>query len=71
MYSAEENEDNNSTSDADQETYSSMYVDLVGAINMSMTLPTDRLVSIINAFTYEMSCVIQSHKGYVLKSVIK
>ncbi|HXX97006.1 MAG TPA: hypothetical protein VEL11_07825 [Candidatus Bathyarchaeia archaeon] len=46
-----------------------MYVDLVGSINMSMTLPTDKLVSIIRAFTYEMSCVIQSHKGYVLKYV--
>jgi adenylate cyclase len=46
-----------------------MYVDLVGSINMSMTLPIDKLVSIIRAFTYEMSCVIQSHKGYVLKYV--
>ena len=46
-----------------------MYVDLVGSINMSMTLPTDKLVSIIRAFTYEMSSVIQSHKGYVLKYV--
>src|SRR5215472_15795210 len=46
-----------------------MYVDLVGSIHMNMTLPTDKLVSIIRAFTYEMSCVIQSHKGYVLKYV--
>jgi len=46
-----------------------MYVDLVGTINMSMTLPVNKLVSIIRAFTYEMSCVIQSHKGYVLKYV--
>jgi hypothetical protein len=46
-----------------------MYVDLVGSINMSMTLPVDKLVSIMRAFTYEMSYVIQSHKGYVLKYV--
>jgi adenylate cyclase len=46
-----------------------MYVDLVGTINMSMTLPVNKLVSIIRAFTYEMYCVIQSHKGYVLKYV--
>lgn len=46
-----------------------MYVDLVGSTNMSMTLPVDRLVSIIRAFTYEMSSVIQSYKGYVLKYV--
>ena len=46
-----------------------MYTDLVGSTNMSMTLPVDKLVSIIRAFTYEMSSVIQSHKGYVLKYV--
>ena len=46
-----------------------MYVDLVGSTDMSMTLPVDKLVSIIRAFTYEMSSVIQSHKGYVLKYI--
>ncbi|MFY9871132.1 MAG: hypothetical protein WAK17_15565, partial [Candidatus Nitrosopolaris sp.] len=46
-----------------------MYVDLVGSTDMSMTLPVDKLVTIIRAFTYEMSSVIQSHKGYVLKYV--
>ena len=46
-----------------------MYVDLVGSTDMSMTLPVDKLVSIITAFTYEMSSVIQSHKGYVLRYV--
>ncbi|MGC1929132.1 MAG: adenylate/guanylate cyclase domain-containing protein [Candidatus Nitrosopolaris sp.] len=46
-----------------------MYVDLVDSTNMSMTLPVNKLVSIIRAFTYEMSSVIQSHKGYVLKYV--
>jgi adenylate cyclase len=46
-----------------------MYVDLVGSTKMNMTLPVDNLVSIIRAFTYEMSSVIQSHKGYVLKYV--
>ena len=29
-----------------------MYVDLVGSINMSMTLPVNKLVSIIRAFTH-------------------
>ena len=46
-----------------------MYVDLVGSTDMSMTLPVDKLVTIIRAFTYEASSVIQSHKGYVLKYV--
>jgi adenylate cyclase len=46
-----------------------IYVDLVGSTNMSMTLPVDKLVSIIRAFTNEMSSIIQNHKGYVLKYV--
>jgi adenylate cyclase len=46
-----------------------IYVDLVGSTDMSMTLPVDKLVTIIRAFTYEMSSVIQSHRGYVLKYV--
>ena len=46
-----------------------MYADLVGSTNMSMTLPADKLTTIIRAFTYEMSQVIDSHKGYVLKYV--
>src|SRR5829696_1881510 len=32
-----------------------MYADLVGSTNMSMTLPADKLTTIIRAFTYESS----------------
>jgi class 3 adenylate cyclase len=32
-------------------------------------LPAEKLSTIIQAFTYEMSSVVQSHKGYVLKYV--
>jgi adenylate cyclase len=46
-----------------------MYVDLVGSTNMSMTLPIDKLVTIIRAFSHEVTTVIQSHGGYVLKYV--
>jgi class 3 adenylate cyclase len=46
-----------------------MYADLVGSTNMSMTLPADKMTTIIRAFTYEMSQVIYSHKGYPLKYV--
>ena len=46
-----------------------MFVDLVGSTNMSMTLPVDKLVTIIRAFSYEVTSVIQSHCGYVLKYV--
>jgi class 3 adenylate cyclase len=46
-----------------------MYADLVGSTNMSMTLPVDKLVTIIRSFTQEMSSVVESHHGYVLKYV--
>ena len=34
---------------------------------MSMTLPVDKLVTIIRAFTHQVSRVVDSHGGYVLK----
>ncbi len=46
-----------------------VYADLVGSTNMSMTLPVDKLVTIIRAFTQEMSSVVESHNGFVLKYV--
>jgi class 3 adenylate cyclase len=46
-----------------------VYADLVGSTDMSMTLPVDKLSTIIQAFTYEMTSVVESHSGYVLKYV--
>ena len=46
-----------------------MYADLVGSTNMSMTLPVDKMVTIVRAFTYEMTCIVRSYGGYVLKYV--
>ena len=46
-----------------------MYVDLVGSTGMSMKLPADKLVTISRAFSYEMSSVVESYNGYVLKYV--
>jgi class 3 adenylate cyclase len=46
-----------------------MYVDLVGSTDMSMTLPVEKLVAIITAFSREVSSVIESYSGYVLKYV--
>jgi adenylate cyclase len=46
-----------------------MYADLVGSTKMSMTLPVDKVVTIVRAFSHEMSSVIESHDGYVLKYV--
>lgn len=44
-------------------------VDLVGSTELSMNLPLKRLVPIIQAFTQEMSLIIQSYGGYVFKYV--
>jgi adenylate cyclase len=46
-----------------------MYADLVGSTNLSMTLPVNKMVTIIRAFLYEMSYIVQSYEGYVLKYV--
>ncbi len=45
------------------------FVDLVGSTDMSMTLPAEKLVTIITAFSCEVSSVIESYNGYVLKYV--
>jgi adenylate cyclase len=46
-----------------------IYADLVGSTSMSMTLPVDKLVAIIRVFAHEISHVVDSHDGYVLKYV--
>jgi class 3 adenylate cyclase/ferritin-like metal-binding protein YciE len=46
-----------------------IYADLVGSTNMSMTLPVDNLVTLIRAFTHDISYAVDSHGGYVLKYV--
>ena len=46
-----------------------LHIDLVGSTRLSMTLPVDRLATIIQAFTQEMSLIIAAYGGYVLKFV--
>jgi adenylate cyclase len=46
-----------------------LYIDLVGSTNLCMTISVDKLATIIRAFTYEMSSVVQSYGGFVLKYV--
>lgn len=46
-----------------------MCADLVGSTKMSMTLPAEKLVTIIRTFSHELSTVIESYEGYVLKYV--
>jgi class 3 adenylate cyclase len=46
-----------------------VYADLVGSTNMIMSLPVDKVVTIIRAFSYEISSVVYCYSGYVLKYV--
>lgn len=46
-----------------------MYADLVGSTKMSMTLPVEKMVKVIKAFSYEISSVVDSYDGFVLKYV--
>jgi len=46
-----------------------LHVDLVESTRLLMTLPVDRLATIIQAFSHEMSLIIAAYGGYVLKYV--
>ena len=46
-----------------------MYADLVGSTKTKMTLPIDKMVTIVRGFSYEMSYIIHRYKGYALKYV--
>jgi adenylate cyclase len=46
-----------------------LHIDLVGSTRLSSDLPADRLATIIQAFTQEMSITISAYGGYVLKYV--
>ena len=41
-----------------------IYIDIVESTNLSMTLPAEKLVTIIRAFSHEMSAVAKSYNGY-------
>jgi adenylate cyclase len=44
-----------------------LHIDLVDSTKLSMTLPIDRLTTIFQAFTREMSLMIEAYGGYILK----
>ena len=46
-----------------------LHIDIVGSTAMSMILPVERLATIIQTFTQEMSLIIAAYGGYVLKYV--
>lgn len=46
-----------------------MYAHLVGSTKMSMALPVERMAKIIKVFSHELSSVVESYNGFVLKYV--
>jgi hypothetical protein len=46
-----------------------LYADLVGSTRMSMELPVEKMAKIIKAFSHELSSVVESYRGFVLKYV--
>ncbi|WP_148685977.1 adenylate/guanylate cyclase domain-containing protein [Candidatus Nitrosocosmicus hydrocola] len=46
-----------------------LHIDLVGSTKMALTLPIDRLTTIIRAFAQEMTKIIAMYGGYVLKYI--
>jgi len=44
-----------------------LHIDLVDSTKLSMILPIDRLTTIIQAFSREMSLIIEAYGGYILK----
>jgi adenylate cyclase len=50
-------------------TLAILHIDLVGSTKLSMTLPTEKLATIVQAFTQEMSLLISAYGGYVFKYV--
>jgi adenylate cyclase len=50
-------------------TFVILHIDLIGSTQLSMTLPLDRLTTIIQTFSQEMSLMIEMYGGYVLKYI--
>ena len=46
-----------------------LHIDLVDSTKLSMTLPVNRLITIIQAFSQEMSMILSVYGGYVLKYI--
>jgi adenylate cyclase len=50
-------------------TFVILHIDLVDSTKLSMTLPVNRLITIIQAFSQEMSVILSVYGGYVLKYI--
>ena len=51
-------------------TFLILYIDLVDSTRLSMTLPVNRLATIVRAFSQEMSLIISAYGGYVLSKLV-
>ncbi len=50
-------------------TFLILHIDLVDSTRLSMTLPVNKLATIVRAFSQEMSLMISAYGGYVLKYI--
>lgn len=50
-------------------TFVILHIDIVESTRLSMTLPADRLATIVQSFTQEMSALVTAYGGFVLKYV--
>jgi adenylate cyclase len=46
-----------------------LHIDLVGSTGMSLSMPIDRLTTIIRSFAQQMSLIVSMYGGYVLKYI--
>ncbi|MGN6349963.1 MAG: adenylate/guanylate cyclase domain-containing protein, partial [Candidatus Nitrosocosmicus sp.] len=46
-----------------------LHIDLVGSTRMSLSLPIERLTTIIRSFAQQMSLIVSMYGGYVLKYI--
>jgi adenylate cyclase len=67
--SAEETQNNLKNYAESKTTFIILYIDLVDSTRLSMTLPVNRLATIVRAFSQEMSLIISAYGGYVLKYI--
>jgi adenylate cyclase len=67
--SMEETQNNLKNYAESKTTFLILYIDLVDSTRLSMTLPVNRLATIVRAFSQEMSLIISAYGGYVLKYI--
>lgn len=67
--SMEETQNNLKNYAESKTTFLTLYIDLVDSTRLSMTLPVNRLATIVRAFSQEISLIISAYGGYVLKYI--